>query len=172
MQKNISPLFKSSKFTLNWNKTAKIQRNEVKAIENIKKHGKFVIDEKIPAYNDYINKCRANKYAANNFKNSTEKAIGMYIIKAQRLGNLPVFGDTPCIIRFTWHEGKANRDVDNIQSGQKFVLDALQKYGIIGNDNQKHVKQIFHEVVRSDNGKYYVTVELTEHNHIEDIALI
>lgn len=96
----------------------------------------------------------------------------MYIIKACRRDELPVFGDTPCIISFTWYESKANRDVDNIQSGQKFIIDALRKYKIIKNDGQKYVRQTFHRVLRSDNGKTYVVVELLEYNPIEDIAVI
>ena len=139
---------------------------------NAKKYGKFIIDEQIPSYNEYINKCRANKYNANIFKQTVEKAVGMYIIKACRRDELPVFDDTPCIIRFTWYESKANRDVDNIQSGQKFIIDALRKCKIIKNDGQKYVKQTFHKVVRSDTGKTYVAVELFEYNPIEDIAVI
>lgn len=138
----------------------------------MKKHGKFIIDEQIPSYNDYINKCRANKYNANSFKQNIEKIVGKYITEAYNRDELPFFGDTACIISFTWYESKANRDVDNIQSGQKFIIDALRKCKIIKNDGQKYVKQTFHKVVRSDNGKTYVAVELLEYNPIEDIAVI
>lgn len=81
---------------------------------NAKKHGKFIIDEQIPSYNDYINKCRANKYNANSFKQNIEKIVGKYITEAYNRDELSFFGDTPCIISFTWYESKANRDVDNI----------------------------------------------------------
>lgn len=138
----------------------------------MKKHGKFIIDEQIPSYNDYINKCRANKYNANSFKQNIEKIVGKYITEAYNRDELPFFGDTPCIISFTWYESKANRDVDNIQSGQKFIIDALRKCKIIKNDGQKYVKQTFHKVVRSDTGKTYVAVELFEYNPIEDIAVM
>lgn len=138
----------------------------------MKKHGKFIIDEQIPSYNDYINKCRANKYNANSFKQNIEKIVGKYITEAYNRDELPFFGDTACIISFTWYESKANRDVDNIQSGQKFIIDALRKCKIIKNDSQKYVKQTFHRILRSDTGKTYVAVELIEYNPIEDIAAI
>ena len=139
---------------------------------NAKKYGKFTVDTQIPSYNEYINKCRGNKYNANSFKQNIEKIVGKYINEACNRGELPVFDDTPCIISFTWYESKANRDVDNIQSGQKFIIDALRKYKIIKNDGQKYVKQTFHRIARSDTGKTYVVVELLEYNPIEDIAVI
>lgn len=137
-----------------------------------KKYGKFIIDEQLPSLNEYINKCRENPYSANCFKRKTENSISLYIVKAVRLGELKSFGDTPCTISYTWYEAKANRDVDNIQSAQKFISDSLVKNKIITNDSQKYVKQTFHKVVRSDRGKTYVTVELSEYNPIDDIGVL
>lgn len=53
----------------------------------------------------------------------------------------------PCEISISWLEKTRRRDVDNIQSSQKFILDALQKAGVLINDNRKYVKQIHHVVV-------------------------
>ena len=139
---------------------------------NAKKYGKFTVDTQIPSYNEYINKCRGNKYNANSFKQNIEKIAGKYINEACNRGELPVFDDTPCIIRFTWYESKANRDADNIQAGKTSIIDALRTSKIIKNDGQKYVRQTFHRVLRSDNGKTYVVVELLEYNPIEDIAVI
>lgn len=134
-------------------------------------YGKFTIDEKLPSVNEYIDKCRINKNLSNQFKRRVEDSIRIYIAKAKRRGELTEFNDTPCTISFVWHEVKANRDVDNIQFGQKFIIDALKTYGIIKNDGQRYVKQTFHKVVKSDNDKYYVTVELKEYDSDTDIGV-
>jgi len=84
---------------------------------NTMKKGRFIIDKQLPSLNEYITKCRTNPKYANTFKQKTEQSIGIYIIKAYRLGELPVFGNTPCIVKAVWYEKKLNRDVDNIQSG-------------------------------------------------------
>lgn len=136
------------------------------------KKGRFLIDEQLPSLNEYISKCRTSPQYANTFKHKTEQSIGVYIIKACRLGELPVFGDTPCIVNAIWYEKKLNRDVDNIQSGIKFVLDALRKYHIIDNDNQKHVKQIYHQIKKSTSGKSYSVIELIECSPLDGIGVL
>ncbi len=136
------------------------------------KKGRFIIDEQLPSLNEYINKCRTNPKYANAFKQKTEQSIGIYIIKACRLGELPAFGNTPCIVKAVWYEKKLNRDVDNIQSGIKFVLDALRKYKIIYNDNQEHVKQVYHQIRKSTSGKSYSVIELIECSPLDGIGML
>lgn len=120
--------------------------------------GYFVILEKLPSLNEVINKNRANKHAGNKYKQDLEARICMYIQDDVRKRNLSPMGESPCVIRITWHERTKRRDVDNIQSAQKFILDALQKSGIILNDSRKYVHQVYHEVV--DSSFYGVFVEI------------
>lgn len=40
-------------------------------------------------------------------------------------------------IHFTWHEKDRRRDKDNVAFAKKFVLDALQKCGVLLNDNNQ-----------------------------------
>lgn len=57
-------------------------------------------------------------------------------------------------ITLTWVEVSTARDVDNIQGGVKYVLDALCKgsakhkrgVGVIKDDSQKYVRKVDHEV--------------------------
>ena len=107
----------------------------------------FIILEKLPSLNEVIDKNRANRHAGNKYKQDIEARICMYIQDYVRKGKLSPMGEFPCVIRITWHERTKRRDVDNIQSAQKFILDALQKSGIILNDSRKYVRQIHHEVV-------------------------
>lgn len=99
----------------------------------------FVINHKLPSLNDYINVCRRNKYQAAQFKKDVDEVIGWAIRQALAKGTLKPTKE-PCQIIFTWIEENARRDCDNIASAKKYILDAMQKQGIIPNDNQKYIK--------------------------------
>lgn len=109
----------------------------------------FWINEKLPSLNEVINENRKNRYSAAKKKKEIERRIIDYINYAVQEGTLRST-DKPCTIGIAWHEKTKRRDVDNIQSSQKFILDALQKSGILPNDNRKYVKQVFHRVYDSD----------------------
>ena len=119
----------------------------------------FVIQQRLPSMNDVIAANRANKYNGAKLKRETEEIIGQYINVARYRGQIkPV--DYPVILDIKWHESTKKRDVDNIQSGVKMVLDALQKQGILINDSRRYVKQIFHTIV--DDDKDYVEILLVK----------
>lgn len=123
--------------------------------------GYFIIKAKLPSLNEYVRACRANRYAGARFKEEVEELIGWSIKQAQTAGKLPSMGDTPCKIYINWNERTKKRDIDNIQSAQKFILDALQTYGVIKNDSRKYVKQIYHNV--NDATEDSVLVRLEEY---------
>ena len=119
----------------------------------------FTIKAKLPSLNDVIAKNRANKYYANSFKQDIEEVIGWAIKQARVMKTLkPV--NKPCIIKMEWHEATKRRDVDNIQSSQKFVLDSMVKNGILQNDSRRYVKQVYHEII--DDSVDYVVVSIEE----------
>ena len=120
---------------------------------------KFVIDQRLPSMNEVINANRTNKYIGAKLKKETEETIGYFIQHAAYNGNLkPIQG--ACIVNITWCEHTKRRDSDNIQSSQKFILDALQKTNIIVNDSQKYVRWVNHYLQHTDHD--YVIVELVE----------
>ena len=65
-------------------------------------------------------------------KKKIEEQISFYI------KDLPTF-KKPIVITFTWIEANKRRDYDNIAFSKKFILDAMQKYGKLENDNRKWV---------------------------------
>ena len=91
----------------------------------------YHISGKLPGANDYINACRRNRYAAAKLKEDTERLICMQICDRN-----PV--DRAVRLRFTWHEGNRRRDKDNVAFAKKFALDALQKCGVLPNDNNRY----------------------------------
>lgn len=93
---------------------------------------KIVIDMKLPSLNDYIKVCRSNKFQAAKYKRDIEQQIGLFLIK------MPKY-EKPIKIHFTWIEGNKKRDLDNICFAKKFILDAMQKYEKLENDNRNYV---------------------------------
>ena len=114
----------------------------------------FLIKQQLPSLNTFISAMNKNRYIGNNFKRDVEEAIGWAIKQAKTKGDLTTWNE-PCEIYIEWHEKTKRRDVDNIQSATKFVLDALVKNGVLQDDGQKWVKQIYHKVVQ-DTADYVV----------------
>lgn len=102
---------------------------------------KFFIPGTLPSLNEVIEANRRNKYAGAMLKRETQKLIEAYI----SISNLtPV--DYPVVIELSWQEPNNRRDVDNIQSSKKFILDALVEMKILPNDTRKWVTQIYDTV--------------------------
>lgn len=120
--------------------------------------GCFMVNEQLPSLNEYINACRCSWQKGATFKKQTETLICWYILQAVNNRKLPKVIDVPCIIDINWHEKTLKRDTDNIQSAQKYILDALQKMKVIKNDNRKYIKQIYHTVI--DDERTFVEVKI------------
>ena len=119
----------------------------------------FTIKAKLPSLNDVIAKNRANRYMGAKFKRDVEEVCGWAIKQALTMKTLrPI--KSSCVIYIDWHEATMRRDVDNIQSSQKFVLDAMVKNGILPNDNRRWVKQIRHQII--DDADDFVVVRIEE----------
>lgn len=116
---------------------------------------KYIIDMKLPSLNDYIRVCRCNKYQAAKFKADVEQKIGLFLLKMPKHTN-------PIKIHFHWIEGNKKRDLDNICFSKKFILDAMQKYRKLENDNRNYVKGFTDNFSYSDDGSFKVVVEIEE----------
>lgn len=119
----------------------------------------FKIETRLPSMNEVIAANRNNRYQGAKLKREAEDIIGQYIRIARLRGTIKPTRE-PVEIDIEWHERTKKRDCDNIQSAQKFVLDALQKEGILINDNRRYVRQIFHKIV--DDTADFVEVTLRE----------
>lgn len=102
---------------------------------------KFFIPFTLPSLNEVIEANKRNKYAGAKMKREIQDGIDM-VIMASKLS--PV--DYPVVIELTWQEPNNRRDVDNIQSSKKFILDALVEMKILPNDTRKWVTQIYDTV--------------------------
>lgn len=117
----------------------------------------LVINQQLPSYNEYVDANRSHWSKGAKFKKTIDTQIGYEILRAKAVKKLAPFSD-PCVIYIEWHEKTKKRDVDNIQSAQKFILDALQIMKIIPNDSRRYIKQINHKIV--DDDRDYVKVRM------------
>lgn len=116
----------------------------------------FVIKEKLPSLNDVIAKNRANRYVGAKFKADIEKIISVYINNALKKGEIHK-QEKPCWIAIEWREKTRRRDVDNIQSSTKFILDSLVKNNVLVDDSRKYVVNVVHSIVSAKENSVKVT---------------
>jgi Holliday junction resolvase RusA-like endonuclease len=115
----------------------------------------FTIKGRLPSRNEITAADRGNRYAANKLKKSTERDI-MWQARTQRLRSV----QGPCTIHIDWVEPNRKRDVDNIQSAAKMILDALVSMGVLSGDGQKYVTQVTHAIhVDMYHPRVVVTIE-------------
>lgn len=95
----------------------------------------FAVRERLPGLNDYIHALNINRYKGAQLKRDTQDSI----IHAIRAAFVKPVKHYPVIVRFEWYERSRRRDLDNIASAKKFILDALQESGIFAGDGQKQV---------------------------------
>ena len=113
---------------------------------------KYEINMKLPSLNEYVNVCRFNKYKASKYKADIEREIGLFLTKMPKITK-------PIIIHFHWIEGNKRRDYDNIAFSKKFILDAMQKYGKLENDNRKWVVGFTDDFSYGDEFKVIIEIE-------------
>lgn len=118
----------------------------------------FTINSRLPSLNDYIDVCRFNKYQAAAFKKRIDNLI-CYEIRSQLNG---VHIENPVIVHLNFVEENKKRDVDNVYSASKYILDALVKMKVLKNDNPKHVKDIFYSHEYAKESKVIVELEEVE----------
>lgn len=67
----------------------------------------------------------------------------------------------PVEVSFTWHEVWRGRDVDNVMSAQKFVLDGMVEAGMLRGDSQRYVPRPPAHGIVIDREHPGVTVEVS-----------
>ena len=117
---------------------------------------KFEIPIKLPSLNNYVEECRYNKYMGAKTKRNVQRDIKIFI--KQQLSNVHIL--KPVKIHFHWTEKDKRRDLDNVYSAQKFLLDSMVELELIKDDGQKYVTDLIH--THETGEEYKVIVELEE----------
>lgn len=122
----------------------------------------FYIYQKLPNFNEFRAETARNMYKGGKLKNEVEDSIITAIMYAQRQGTLKEIKNYPIQINCVWNSVNKRMDIDNRRSSIKFILDALQKAGVIPNDSQKYICGLFDEFKVDKEKGDYVKVEIIE----------
>ena len=114
----------------------------------------FIIKQKLPGLNEYINANRTNAYMGARFKAEVEETI-IWAINQARAAETLHRPEGRIIVNFEWHERTKRRDADNIASAKKFILDALVKSGVLIDDSRKYVVG-FHDTIIDDKADFVI----------------
>jgi Holliday junction resolvase RusA-like endonuclease len=117
---------------------------------------KLVVEGRFPGLNKYT---RANR-GSTGWGSSVKKKwtnIVAWACKEQELEE----AEEPIDIKFVWYEKNRRRDPDNFAFAKKFVLDGLEKAGVIKNDGWKNIKS-FSDQWKVDKNEPKVEVFINE----------
>ena len=117
---------------------------------------KFTIPGRLPGMNQINNANRSHWSKGAKMKIEYEKLIGYSVPLAYR--GLALSGVS---VHIDWFEKDRRRDIDNIFSAQKMILDSLVALDVIAGDGQKHVVDIT-DTVHVDKNDPRIEVTITE----------
>lgn len=139
--------------------------------ENEQQINSFIIPHELTDLNNFIYQQRTNKYKGNKSKMDNTGLCEIYISRAIRSG-LKV-EDYPIEITFSWYAKNRRKDPDNIAFAKKYILDAMQKAGLIENDGFNQISG-FRDVFYLDKVNPRVEVKIEskrEYGSVESIKL-
>ena len=98
---------------------------------------KLILPMKLHSLNEYIDACRRNHYAGAKMKRSDQHSVE-WCIRSQLKGLKIKY---PVRMAYRWYEPNRKRDLDNISSyGRKVIQDALVACRVLEDDSWKQVK--------------------------------
>lgn len=129
-------------------------------MSQINNYAKIIIKGKLPSRNEAERASRAGWQSGAKFKKQWQNYCAW-----QMRGVEPVKQPCKCIV--TFYEENYRRDNDNVISGLKWALDALQQMKIIENDSHKLLRLIVNPVeVDRDNPRIEIELESLEKTNV------
>lgn len=117
----------------------------------------LVYTGRLPSMNEIIGANRRNFYMGNKLKQETQQDIMAQFLSQKR----GVEFQRKLHMRIWFYEPNQRRDEDNVKSGLKFLLDALQEIKILKNDSPKYL-HIESDEVFVDRENPRIEIELEE----------
>lgn len=114
---------------------------------------RFEIPYRLPSFNEATRADRSHKQQGARMRRDVEQGI-MWETKAAHVK--PVVN--PCIVSMTFVEGDHRRDVDNVESAKKYILDALVKAGTLQGDSPRYVVAAPSFTVYGNGARVIVTI--------------
>lgn len=98
---------------------------------------KLRIPGRLPGLNEYIAAERTSRFKAASMKRENETLVLLAAKKSLRKWRQ---SDKPVMMRYTWYELNRKRDMDNVSSyGRKVIQDALVRGGYLRGDGWEHI---------------------------------
>lgn len=120
---------------------------------------RFTIPGRLPGLNEYTSKCRSGWKAGNAMKQAAEGKVIAAALEARTPRLSP---KAAVFMRYTWVEKNRKRDLDNISSfGRKVIQDALVKAGTLPGDGWKYIRG-FEDRFEVDRENPRIEVEIWE----------
>ena len=120
--------------------------------------GTFTIQGRLVGMNEIIGAARNNRFSSASQKKSQMQIVTDAIIADEVFRKLRFEKKVNIYVSFI--EKSSRRDIDNITSANKFILDSIVNYGILIDDSQKYVTKIVSEVfVDKENPRIEVRLE-------------
>lgn len=117
------------------------------------------IPGELPDLNTYNNKQGINKFYGNKIKQEATELVE-WCCKGK-----PKITEYPINITFNWYCKNKRKDKDNIRFGAKFILDGMQKAGVIRNDGWGEIGSLADNYyIDKDNPR--IEVEIIEKLHV------
>lgn len=117
----------------------------------------FTIPGRLASLNDIIAAGNQHRMVGAKLKRDETQRCAWHILQER----IPIFTG-PIRLWIYWYEKNRKRDVDNVASGIKFILDALVETGRIPNDGRRWVHAISHHFPEPDKTNPRVLVCMEE----------
>lgn len=134
------------------------ERQNAAALPEEAMMNQFTVRGRLPGLNELIEANRLNKYAGAAMKKEADALIRLCIRSAMARGECWPVRDQ-CAVLFYWFERSHRRDLDNIFSAKKFILDAMRAEGLIKNDSQRYVGALADRFTLADDDGVTVVIE-------------
>lgn len=121
----------------------------------------LVIPGRLDNLNDFIRADKVSRYKGGEMKANNENIVSAYILRCLRGVKI----EKPVYMEYTWFEKNKRRDLDNISSfGRKVIQDALVNHGVLKNDGWKEIKGFSDKFfVDADNPRIEVLIREVDH---------
>lgn len=120
----------------------------------------LIISGRLDNLNDYIRAIDVNRHEGSKLKKKNQNKVIAEIY--EQLGRLRI--KKPVVMRYRWYEKDRRRDLDNISSfGRKVIQDALVSTRVIENDGWKEIRGFSDEFyIDQKNPRIEVEIEVIE----------
>jgi hypothetical protein len=116
---------------------------------------KIILNTSFVTLNDYIDAERSNKYKAAQLKKSQTNKVAFLAGTKGTIKDDPINKDKKHDVKITWFKPNNRQDHDNISFAKKFILDGLQKAGIIKGDSPRYIRN-FIDIFEVDKTRDYI----------------